>query len=236
MTLANARILIVGLGGLGTPAAAALAAAGAGTLVLADPDVVDRSNLHRQPLYDETVIGRPKAEAAAARLREGFPGVCVEPHVRRLGETDAALCAGADVILDGTDSIPAKFLVNDLAVATGRPLIHAGVTGMRAQLLTVLPRASTCYRCVFEAPPPAEDAVSCTDTGVLGPLPALAGALQAAEAVRLTGGERPLFADRMLTIDAWGGTWRSVPLARRLTCAACGEGPEASTATRSVVP
>jgi adenylyltransferase/sulfurtransferase len=232
--LASARVLIVGVGGLGAPAAAALAAAGIGTLGLFDPDVVDVSNLHRQPLYDDDAVGRPKAASAADRLRAQMPGVRIEWEGRAITGGDAPLVARFDVVLDGTDSIPAKFLVNDLAVAANRPLVHAGVVGIRGQLLTVRPGHTSCYRCIFETPPPPEDAVSCTEAGVLGPLPALLGALQAAEAVRLLRGEPAAFADRLLTMDAWSGTWRSVPLARRLTCAACGPGLRAPAATRSI--
>jgi adenylyltransferase/sulfurtransferase len=232
--LARARVLIVGVGGLGAPAAAALVAAGVRTLALVDPDTVELSNLHRQPLYDEGVLGQPKVAVAAARLRALDPGLRVETVARRVGDDDAALFARFDVILDGTDSIDAKFLLSDLAVAAGRPLVHAGVVGTRGQILTIVPRRTACYRCVFEAPPPPDEAVSCTEAGVLGPLPALVGALQAAEAVRLLAGDTPMFADRLLTIDAWSGTWRSVPLARRLTCAACGPGLGVPTATRSV--
>jgi molybdopterin/thiamine biosynthesis adenylyltransferase len=219
--LARARVLIVGVGGLGAPAAAALVAAGVGTLGLADPDAVELSNLHRQPLYDERVIGEPKVAVAAERLRALDPVLRVETVARRIRTDDAPLCARFDVILDGTDSIAAKFVVNDLAVAVGRPLVHAGVVGTRGQILTIVPRETACYRCVFETPPPPGEAGSCTEAGVLGPLPALVGALQAAEAVRLLVGDTPLFADRLLTIDAWTGTWRRVPLARRLTCAVC---------------
>jgi len=219
--LARARVLIVGVGGLGAPAAAALVAAGVGTLGLADPDSVELSNLHRQPLYDESVIGEPKVTVAAERLRALHPALRVEPVPRRIRDDDATLCARFDVILDGTDSIAAKFLLNDLAVAAGRPLVHAGVVGTRGQILTIVPHATACYRCVFETPPPPDEAGSCTEVGVLGPLPALVGALQAAEAVRLLVGDTPLFADRLLTIDVWTGTWRSVPLTRRLTCAVC---------------
>jgi adenylyltransferase/sulfurtransferase len=234
--LARARVLVVGVGGLGAPAAAALASAGVGTLGLVDPDVVELSNLHRQPLYTDDDLGRPKVEAAAARLRTIRPDLAVEGMCRRVGADDARLCSRFDAVLDGTDSIAAKFTLSDLAVASGRPLVHAGVVGLRGQLLTILPGTSACYRCLFEAPPPPGEAVSCTEAGVLGPLPALLGALQAAEAVRLVCGQAPLFANRLFTIDAWSGTWRSVPLARRLTCAACGPGPTASAATRSVTP
>lgn len=234
--LRRARVLVVGVGGLGAPAAAALAEAGVGTIGLVDPDVVELSNLHRQPLYTEDAIGRPKVEAAAAHLRAIHPALAVEVARRRVGPDDAPLYARFDVVLDGTDSIAAKFTLSDLAVASDRPLVHAGVVGLRGQIFTIVPRTSACYRCVFEAPPPPDEAVSCTEAGVLGPLPALLGALQAAEAVRLVCGQAPLFADRLFTIDAWSGTWRSVPLARRLTCAVCGPGLAASAATRSVAP
>jgi len=230
--LARARVLIVGVGGLGAPAAAALAEAGVGTLGLADPDVVEASNLHRQPLYDDAAIGAPKVDVAAGRLRALRAGLGVEALRLRV-ETQASLLARFDVVIDGTDSIPSKFALNDLAVAVGRPLVHAGVVGMRGQLLTVLPGRTACYRCVFESPPPPDDLVSCTEAGVLGPLPAFVGALQAAEAVRICTGAAPLFADRLLSIDALSGTWRSVPLARRLSCAACGPRDSASAATRS---
>lgn len=232
--LARARVLIAGVGGLGAPAAEALAAAGVGTLGLFDPDVVDVSNLHRQPLYDDAAIGRSKAAVAAERLRAQVPGLQIEWERRAIADGDAPLVARFDVVLDGTDSIAAKFLVNDLAVAANRPLIHAGVVGMRGQLLTVCPGHTACYRCIFETPPPPEEAVSCTEAGVLGPLPALLGALQAAEAVRVLRGETAAFADRLLTIDAWSGTWRSVSLARRLTCAVCGPGLGAPVASRSI--
>ena len=232
--LARARVLIAGVGGLGAPAAEALAAAGVGTLGLFDPDVVDVSNLHRQPLYDDAVVGRPKAQVAAERLRAQVTGLQIEWERRAISDGDAPLVARFDVLLDGTDSIDAKFLLNDLAVAANRPLVHAGVVGFRGQLLTVLPGRTACYRCIFETPPPPDEAVSCTEAGVLGPLPALLGALQAAEAVRVLRGETAAFADRLLTIDAWSGTWRSVPLARRLTCAACGPGLGAPAATRSI--
>ncbi|HWP66711.1 MAG TPA: HesA/MoeB/ThiF family protein [Candidatus Limnocylindria bacterium] len=234
--LARARVLVAGIGGLGAPAAEALADAGVGMLGLVDPDVVELSNLHRQPLYDERDVGRPKVAVAAERLQARAPALHVDCERRAVAEGDAPLLARFDVIVDGTDSIEAKFLLNDLAVAADRPLVHAGVVGGRAQLLTVLPRRTACYRCVFESPPPPEDAVSCTAAGVLGPLPVLAGALQAAEVIRVLRGVLPAFADRLLAIDVWSGTWRSVPLARRLTCAACGAGTAIPVATRSIVP
>jgi molybdopterin/thiamine biosynthesis adenylyltransferase len=216
--LARSRVLVVGVGGLGAPAAMALAAAGVGTLVLVDPDRVEISNLHRQPLYETADVGYTKVDVAAARLRARHPRLGVEPRQARFAPEHAA---GCDVVLDGTDSIAAKFLVNDACVAAGVPLVHAGVLGFRAQILTVLPGRSACYRCVFEEPPPPGDVPSCQEAGVLGPLPALAGALQAAEAVRLVTGSPAAHADRLLSCDLAAGRWRVLPVAARPSCPAC---------------
>jgi len=216
--LARSRALVVGVGGLGAPAAMALAAAGVGTLILVDPDRVELSNLHRQPLYETADLGRPKVEVAAARLERLHPALHVDRHEASF---TAGHLAGATVVLDGTDSIAAKFLVNDACVAAGIPLVHAGVLGFRVQLLTVLPGQSACYRCVFEEAPPPGDVPSCQEAGVLGPLPALAGALQAAEAIRVVTGVPVAYADRLLAGDLHTGRWRTVPVAARAACPAC---------------
>lgn len=219
--LARSRVLVVGVGGLGAPAALALASAGVGTLGLIDPDRVELSNLHRQPPYEPADVGRPKVDVAAARLRALARSLRVDVWRERFTAEHAPLVRGFDVVLDGTDSIAAKFLVSDACVATGIPLVHAGVLGLRAQVLTVVPGRSACVRCVFEQPPPPGDVPSCQEAGVLGPVPALAGALQAAEAVRLLTGRTLAYADSLLTIDLAAGRWRRVPLARRTGCPAC---------------
>ena len=219
--LARARVLIVGVGGLGSPAAAALAAAGVGTLALMDPDLVDVSNLHRQTLYGAADVGRRKVEVAAERLRARHPALRVETWPERFGPESAARLRGVDVVLDGTDTIGAKFAVNDAAVAAGVPLVHAGVLGFRAQLLTVLPGTSACYRCVFEEAPPPGDVPSCQEAGVLGPVTALAGALQAAEAIGLLTGRGAAFVDRLLTLDLHAGHHRIVPLPPGPRCTIC---------------
>lgn len=211
---ARRRALIVGVGGLGAPAAMALAGAGVGTLVLVDPDTVELSNLHRQPLYQTADVGRAKADVAAWRLR------AVQVVTYRAHFAPEHL-AGCDVVLDGTDSIAAKFFVNDACVDAGIPLVHAGVLGFRAQLLTVLPGRSACYRCVFEEAPPPGDVPSCREAGVLGPVPSLAGALQASEALRVLAGAEAQYADRLLTFDLHAGRWRVVPVAARPSCPAC---------------
>lgn len=219
--IARSRVVVIGVGGLGSPAATALARAGVGLLRLVDPDVVERSNLPRQPLYDDGDVGTPKVAAAARRLLAAHPDLRVETVRARFGG-ELSLLRDADVVIDGTDTVACKFVVNDAAVAAGVPLVHAGAIGFRAQLLTVLPGASACYRCVFEEPPPPDEVASCQEAGVLGPAVVLAGTLQAAEAVRLLRGDAPSFADRLLTIDTKAGTWRHIPVHRHSACITCG--------------
>jgi adenylyltransferase/sulfurtransferase len=221
--LARARVLVIGIGGLGSPAALALGAAGVGTLALVDHDGVEVSNLHRQPLYDGSDLGRPKVAVAAARLRSLAPGLRVETRMERFGTTGTNGVSGFDVVLDGTDTVADKFVVNDAAVAARVPLVHAGVLGFQAQLLTVLPGETACYRCLFEEPPPPGEVASCEEAGVLGPLVALAGALQAAEAIRLLTGERPAYAGRLLALDLRRGSQRVVPVAPNPRCPACAD-------------
>ena len=232
--LRDARALIIGVGGLGSPAAMALAEAGVGMLGLIDPDRVELSNLHRQPLYDDADIGRPKVEAAASHLRAAHAALRLETWRTRFDTDAAALLDGFDVVLDGTDSVAAKFAVNDATVARGVPLVHAGAIGTRAQLLTIIPGASACYRCLFEEPPPADEVASCQEAGVLGPSVVLAGSLQAADAIRVLCGATPLFADRLLTFDTRDGAWRRVIVTARPGCPACGVLHQASITQRSV--
>jgi molybdopterin-synthase adenylyltransferase len=228
--LSRRRALVIGVGGLGCPAALALARAGVGTIGLVDPDVVEVSNLPRQTLYADADLGRPKVEVAAERLRAIAPAVRIVTTGARFDANDAHRLREFDVVLDGTDSIAAKFALSDAAVAAGVPLVHAGAIGFRAQLLTILPGATACYRCVFEEAPPPDDVPSCSEAGVLGPVVALAGSLQAADALRVARGEPPHFAGRLLSIELRTGTWRSIPVARSSHCAACGSGRTTDTA------
>jgi molybdopterin-synthase adenylyltransferase len=233
-TLHDARAVIIGVGGLGSPAAMALADAGVGTLGLVDPDTVELSNLHRQPLYLESDVGSPKVDAAATRLRVEHPALRVETWRTRFDLDTAPLLDGFDVVLDGTDSVAAKFAVNDAAVARRVPLIHAGAIGTRAQLLTILPGETACYRCLFEEPPPADEVASCEEAGVLGPVVVLAGSLQAADAIRLLSGAAPLFAGRLLAFDTGAGSWRRIVVAPRPGCPACGALHQNLTTPRSM--
>lgn len=215
-------MLLVGVGALGCPAARALAAAGVGTVVLLDPDRVELSNLHRQPLYRTEAIGRRKVDSAAETLQREFPGLRVEAHAQRL-DTDnlAAFFAAADFVIDATDGAAVKFLINDGAVRCGTPFSHAGILGFLGQTMTVRPGESACLRCLFPEPPSEAETVSCRDAGVIGALAGVVGTIQAGEAVKhLTARGEPL-TDRLLTIDALSGRWRRVRLARNPRCPAC---------------
>jgi len=217
----DAHVVVVGLGGLGCPAVRALADAGIGHLTLWDPDVVERSNLPRQILYGTNDIGSAKTDAAAAWLSRRHPTLVTHVVPRRFAFENAPLLLDAAVVIDGTDSIESKFAVSDAAVAAGTPLVHAGAIGLRAQMTTILPRRTPCYRCIFEEPPPAGDLPSCAEAGVLGPFVNLVGTLQATEALRIVRGAPPAFAGHLLVLDAGRGASRTVPLNRRNDCPAC---------------
>lgn len=232
-SLANATALVIGIGGLGAPCCLALADAGVGRLLLVDPDTVDRSNLPRQPLYDDADVGRTKVDVARDHLTRRWPALAVVPIAARFDGVWDARFTSADVIVDGTDTVAAKFTINDAAVRTGLPLVHAGAIGWQGQLLTVLPGQSACYRCVFEDAPPPEDTPSCDEAGVLGPAVALAGTLQAAEVVRVLRGEPPHYANSLLSFDLLDTHVRHVPVARRPGCCAC-DAPSTALAGRSL--
>jgi len=221
--LEAARVLVVGCGGLGSPAALALAAAGVGTLVLVDHDAVELSNLNRQLLHGTAGLGTPKVESARRLLQRRHPGLAVETHALRLDAANgAALFRAADFAIDATDGIEAKFLLNDLAVRTGTPYSHAGIAGFVGQTTTVLPGRSACYRCLFPEPPPADEVASCQESGIVGAVAGVLGSLQAAEAVRyLTTGSAPL-AGHLLTYDGLRQQFRKIVLARNPRCALCG--------------
>jgi adenylyltransferase/sulfurtransferase len=228
--LERASALVVGAGALGCAAAAALADAGIGRLGLVDPDVVERSNLHRQLLHRTADLGRAKIESAAEKLTRRRPDLVLEAGRTRVDAANAgALFAGYDCIVDATDGVATKFLVNDAAVRCGRPLVHGGILRFLGQLMTVLPGRSACYRCLFTAPPSASDVPSCQEAGVLGSLAGTVGLLQAAEAIRYLSGMPVLLADRLLTYDALAGRWREIRLRRRPDCAACGVDPGADS-------
>ena len=215
-------VLIVGAGALGCAAAAGIAAADVARVVLADPDRVELSNLHRQLLHRTADLGRLKVDSAAERLRAEFPAADVEALPVRVGDDTPALFAGHACVVDATDGIGTKFALNDAAVRARVPLVHAGITRFLGQLMTIIPGESACYRCLFVTPPPDGEIPSCQEAGVLGSLAGTIGLLQAAEAIRIVSGTGGLLCDRLLTYDALTCHWREVRLRRNPHCAACG--------------
>lgn len=223
--LVRRRVLIVGLGALGTPAALQLASAGVGTLVLVDPDVVELSNLHRQILYGMEDLGTKKVEAAKGRLVSLHPTVVVEARPERLtADNLAPLFAKVDFVIDATDGVEAKFLINDGAISNERSFSHAGVLGFQGQTMTVVPGRSACFRCLFPEPPPPGSVASCQEAGILGPTAGFIASVQASEAIRVLLGEPPLLADHLLTYDASTQRCRRVQLTRNPRCPVCGPG------------
>jgi molybdopterin/thiamine biosynthesis adenylyltransferase len=223
MDLTRKSALVVGAGGLGGPAILVLAAAGVGRIVLVEDDVVETSNLNRQPLFGEADVGARKAAVAAERLRSRFPDVWVEARDVRFSPANAVeLARAADVVVDGSDNFATKFLANDAALRARRPLVHGGVLRTTAQILTVVPGGlGGCLRCLFEAPPPAGSVPSCAEAGVLGPLAGFAGALMGAEAQRVLEGERGAYEGRLLVFEALTARSRLVLVRKRPGCAAC---------------
>jgi molybdopterin/thiamine biosynthesis adenylyltransferase/rhodanese-related sulfurtransferase len=227
--LKAARILVVGAGGLGSPAALYLAAAGVGTLGVVDCDRVDLSNLQRQVLFDSDSVGRLKAEAARERLASLNPEIAVVAHAAELRAVNVCtVLGGYDVVLDGTDRLSTRYLVNDACVILGKPLVSAAIHRFEGQAMTYVPDRGPCYRCLF---PEASDGVvaNCAQAGVLGVLPGVLGTIQATEAVKLiTGLGEPLIG-RLLTYDALEMRFHELTFKRRPDCAVCGTHPTITT-------
>jgi len=226
--LAGSSVLLLGAGGLGSPAALYLAAAGVGRLRIVDDDVVERSNLQRQVLHAESAIGRPKVESARERLLALNPGIRVEAVRERLRAANVeALLAGVDVVLDGSDNFATRYLLNAACVRLGLPLVHAAVERFHGQA-SVFVRAAPggpkapCYRCLHPEPPGADAAPDCAEAGVLGVLPGLLGLLQATETLKLLLGLGEPLAGRLLLVDALGLRFREVALAADPDCTTCG--------------
>lgn len=224
--IAAAKVFIVGAGGLGSPAALYLAAAGVGTIGIIDGDVVDLSNLQRQVIHHTPDVARPKIHSAKEKIAALNPDVAVVAiHDRLTAKNALDTVRDFDLIIDGTDNFPAKFLINDTAVLAKKPLIHGGILRFVGQVLTILPGQSACYRCLFKAPPPAGLVPSCQEAGVLGALAGVIGTIQATEALKLILGVGQPLTDRLLTYDALTTRFRNVPLRRNLHCPVCGDAP-----------
>jgi molybdopterin/thiamine biosynthesis adenylyltransferase len=224
--LGEGRVLIIGAGGLGAPAALYLAAAGVGVIGIADADAVELSNLQRQVIHATPDVGRPKVISAGDKMRAINPDITVnEYHTFVNSENIMELIAGYDFIIDGTDNFPAKFLINDACVIARKPFSHAGIIRFQGQLMTYVPGGGPCYRCVFVTPPPPDAVPTCSQAGVIGAMGGVIGSLQAMEAVKfLTGAGKPL-TGAMLTYDALSMQFRKIPLPARRDCAVCGESP-----------
>jgi adenylyltransferase/sulfurtransferase len=223
--LRAARVLVIGAGGLGSPSALYLAASGVGTLGLVDCDRVDLSNLQRQVLFDSGDISRPKTEAARDRLAALNPQIKIVAHELELRAVNVSEVLGAyDVVLDGTDRLATRYLVNDACVILGKPLVTAAIHRFEGQAMTYVPGRGPCYRCLF---PETPDAVvpSCAEAGVLGVLPGVLGAIQATEAIKLMVGVGEPLIGRLLTYDALDMRFQEFRFGRREDCAVCGDHP-----------
>jgi len=224
--LRDSRVLCVGAGGLGSPLALYLAAAGVGTLGIVDFDDVDTSNLQRQILHGTADVGRPKLDSAIDRLRDVNPHVRVVPHHARLGSDNALeIFEGYDVIVDGTDNFPTRYLVNDACVLLGKPNVYGSVFRWEGQVSVFATEGGPCYRCLFREPPPPGLVPNCAEGGVLGVLPGIIGSLQAMETIKLLLGIGTGLQGRLMIFDALDMSWREVGLRRNPTCPVCSDEP-----------
>ncbi len=224
--LKAARVLVVGAGGLGSPLALYLAAAGVGTIGLVEFDAVDLTNLQRQVLYATADVGRPKLDAARERLSGLNPEIEIVSHPHRLDSSNVmAVVEGYDVVADGTDNFPTRYLINDACVLAGKPNVYASVFRFDGQVSVFDARRGPCYRCLFPEPPPPGLVPSCADGGVLGVLPGIVGSLQALEVIKLVLGRGEPLIGRLLLFDALGMRFREIGVRKDPRCAVCGESP-----------
>ncbi len=225
--LLDAKVLLLGAGGLGSPAALYLAAAGVGTLGIVDNDEVDVSNLQRQVIHSTDRVGVPKVDSAEQTITALNPDVNVVKYPVRLGpENIMEILPGYDIVVDGLDNFPTRYLLNDASVRLGIPVVSAAILGFEGQLSVFKPYDGPCYRCLFPVPPPAELAPSCGANGVLGVLPGTMGLLQATEVVKLILGEGDPLIGRLLMYDALGATVTEVKVRRDPDCPICSRHPE----------
>jgi adenylyltransferase/sulfurtransferase len=237
MKLAASKVLCVGAGGLGSPALYYLAAAGVGTIGIAEGDVVDESNLQRQIVHFTEDVGRPKLDSAREKLLKINPDIKVVGHPGWLAAANAVeIVSGYDFVIDGTDNFPAKFLINDACVIAGKAFSHAGILRFEGQTMTVVPGKSRCYRCLFREPPPADAVPSCAEAGVLGAIAGVMGTLQAVECLKYLLGKGDLLTDRLLVFDALAMRFREIKGARDPGCAVCGDHPSIKTPVDYVRP
>ena len=224
--LKNARVLTIGTGGLGSPLGLYLAAAGVGTIGIVDFDVVDESNLQRQIIHGTKDVGRPKIASAADRLRDINPNTNIEAFETRLSSENALeLFKDFDVIVDGTDNFPTRYLVNDASVLTGKPNVYGSIFRFEGQASVFWAEKGACYRCLYPEPPPPGLVPSCAEGGVLGVLPGIVGTIQANEVLKVILGAEGILLNRLLLFDAWTMNFRQLKLRKNPECPLCGDNP-----------
>lgn len=231
--LLESKVLLIGAGGLGSPAAMYLAAAGVGTLGIVDFDTVDVSNLQRQILHGNKDVGRPKVDSAADRLRDINPDVKVVPHREPITSHNALeIIRQYDIVLNGSDNFPTRYLINDACQFLGKPLVDASIFMFEGQVTVYMPEnnaygyeAGPCYRCLYPDPPPPGEVPSCAEAGVLGVLPGIVGSIQAVEAIKLILGKGEPLIGRLLMIDTLDMSFRTLNVQRDAACPVCGEQP-----------
>jgi molybdopterin/thiamine biosynthesis adenylyltransferase/rhodanese-related sulfurtransferase len=227
LKLLDARILLIGAGGLGSPASLYLAAAGVGTLGIIDADIVDETNLQRQIAHSLDTLGMPKVDSAKGAIERLNPDVNVVTYRERLTSEniDRILDDGWDIIVDGADNFPTRYLVNDASVWRGIPVVHGSIYRFEGQVTVFKPHEGPCYRCLFPEPPPPELAPSCSEGGVLGVLPGIVGSLQTNEAIKLAAEIGDPLVGRLLLFDALATEFTEVKIERRADCPVCGDHP-----------
>jgi molybdopterin/thiamine biosynthesis adenylyltransferase len=224
--IAKARVFIVGAGGLGCPVGYYLTAAGVGTIALIDNDSVEMSNLQRQIAHSVNTIGMPKVESAKRTFEALNPDVKIVALQKRISKNDILeLIRDYDVVVDGSDNFPTRYLVNDACVMAGKPLVSGAILRFEGQVTTILPGDGPCYRCLFEEPPPPGLVPSCQEAGVLGVLPGVIGGLQATEVLKLILGKGEVLKGELLIYNALKTTFRKVKVPRNPACPICGENP-----------
>ena len=224
--LLNAKVLMIGAGGLGSPAALYLAAAGVGTIGIIDDDEVDLSNLQRQILHRNEDVGRAKVASAQETLNAVNPDVKVVPYKMRLSsENVMEILREYDLVVDGCDNLPTRYLLNDASVFTGKPVVHGSIFQFEGQVTVFDPTQGPCYRCLYPEPPPPEMVPSCQEAGVLGVLPGIVGSLQAAEAIKYILGAGETLVGKLLLYDALRQDFRKHVLHKDPACPVCGENP-----------
>lgn len=228
--LLSSKVLIIGAGGLGSPAGLYLAAAGVGTIGIVDSDKVDLSNLQRQIIHHTSDIGTEKTKSAMNKMQAINPDVTVQTYPTKIDAKNISdIIRNYDFVIDATDNFSAKFLINDACYFVKIPFSHAGVLELNGQLITVIPGETTCYRCIFHSPPPANTVPSCSQAGILGVLPGVVGSLQATEAIKYLLGLGKLLTGTLLTYDALEMNFRSIKLSRNPDCPLCGKNPQITT-------